>query len=39
MVIQKDGSTRQVQVQSGNSVGELVIVKGDLKVGEVLQSK
>jgi RND family efflux transporter MFP subunit len=39
MVIEKDGSTRQVQVQSGNTVGDLVIVKGDLNVGDALQSR
>ena len=38
-VIQADGSTRQVEVQSGASVGDLVIVKGDLKAGDRVQSK
>jgi RND family efflux transporter MFP subunit len=39
MVIEKDGSTRQVIVQSGKAVGDLVIVKGDLKIGDQLQIK
>ena len=38
-VINADGSTRQVEVQSGAAVDNLVIVKGDLKAGERVQSK
>jgi len=37
-VIETDGSTRRVTVQSGESVGDLVIVSGDLQAGDKVQS-
>ena len=38
-VIAPDGNTIRVDVQSGESVGELVVVKGDLKAGDRIQYK
>jgi len=38
-VIASDGSTHRVEVKSGKSIDELVIVKGDLKVGDLVQTK
>lgn len=37
-VVETDGSTRRVTVQSGESVGDLVIVTGDLQAGDKVQS-
>jgi HlyD family secretion protein len=38
-VIEADDSTRRVGVRSGDSVGDLVIVAGDLKAGDRVQTK
>ena len=38
-LIEADGSIRQVTVQSGKSVGNLVIVNGELKAGDTIQAK
>ena len=38
LVVQGDGSTKRVEVVSGAIVGDLVVVTGDLKVGEHVQS-
>lgn len=38
-LIEADGSTRQVTVQSGKTVGNLVIVSGELKAGDTIQAK
>jgi HlyD family secretion protein len=38
LVVQNDGSTKRVDVVSGAIVGDLVIVTGDLKVGEHVQT-
>src|SRR5690349_15331454 len=38
LVVQGDGSTKRVEVVSGAIVGDLVVVTGDLKVGEHVHS-
>jgi HlyD family secretion protein len=38
LVVQNDGSTKRVDVVSGAIVGDLVVVTGDLKVGEHVQT-
>jgi HlyD family secretion protein len=38
LVVQGDGSTKRVEVVSGAIVGDLVVVTGDLKAGEQVQS-
>jgi HlyD family secretion protein len=38
LVVQGDGSTKRVEVVSGAIVGDLVVVTGDLRVGEHVQS-
>jgi HlyD family secretion protein len=38
MVVQSDGSTKRVDVVSGAIVGDMVVVTGDLKAGEQVQS-
>jgi HlyD family secretion protein len=38
LVVQNDGSTKRVDVISGAIVGDLVVVTGDLKVGEHVQT-
>jgi HlyD family secretion protein len=38
LIVQGDGSTKRIEVVSGAIVGDLVVVTGDLKVGEHVQS-
>ena len=39
MVIKKDGSFQRVDVISGESVGDLVVISGNLEKGDKVQSE